>query len=210
MTKTLIDYYWREPARELGLTDETAGSELQRIRDAYSNEKRHYHNIEHISAMLRSFEAYSDAIHDKKAVLLSIFYHDIVYNVPGPENEHQSALRAADFLHSISAEAALIHKVKQFIEATKQHESVGDTDLDYLLDFDLQILSAPSDIYHRYTAGIRKEYSIYPDLLYKPGRAKVLQHFLEQEHIFKTPAFRKQHEKQARENLSGELLAMLK
>lgn len=52
---------------------------------------------------------------------------------------------------------------------------------------------------------VRKEYSIYPDLLYKPGRKKVLQHFLQMERIFKTQVFYDKYETQSRRNLEKEL-----
>lgn len=63
--------------------------------------------------------------------------------------------------------------------------------------------------YLQYAENIRKEYSIYPDALYQPGRRQVLQHFLAQEHIFKTPVFRERYEKQARENISKELAMLM-
>jgi predicted metal-dependent HD superfamily phosphohydrolase len=40
------------------------------------------------------------------------------------------------------------------------------------LDADLSILGKDLDTYLAYTKMIRKEYSIYPDFLYKPGRKK--------------------------------------
>jgi predicted metal-dependent HD superfamily phosphohydrolase len=52
---------------------------------------------------------------------------------------------------------------------------------------------------------VRREYSIYPDLLYKPGRKKVLQHFLNMEHIFKTIHFYTLYEQNARNNLNREI-----
>jgi predicted metal-dependent HD superfamily phosphohydrolase len=208
MAETLLSHYWGQLADAWHIPDELSGPELVNIQEAYSQPQRYYHNTTHIEAMLRSFRQYSKEIADETAVLAAICYHDIVYEVPGAENEHRSAARAETFLKSVPVDAAKIDKIKLFIAATKQHLSNGDSDLDYLLDFDLQILAAPLPEYLWYAENIRKEYSIYPDALYRPGRQKVLQHFLEQEHIFKTPVFREQYEKQARHNLAGEL-AML-
>lgn len=42
-------------------------------------------------------------------------------------------------------------------------------------------------------------------LLYRPGRRKVLDHFLDLPQRFKTPYFRERFEEQARVNLSAEL-----
>ena len=52
---------------------------------------------------------------------------------------------------------------------------------------------------------IRKEYSIYPDFLYNPGRKKALEHFLEHKFIFQTEEFRTQYETKARENIKREI-----
>ncbi len=78
-------------------------------------------------------------------------------------------------------------------------------DINYLLDADLSVLGKDRETYLVYTQMIRKEYSIYPDFLYKPGRKKVLRHFLELENIFKTEYFRDQYETQAKENIETEL-----
>jgi len=52
---------------------------------------------------------------------------------------------------------------------------------------------------------IRKEYKVYPDIIYKPGRRKVVQHFLAMERIYKTDYFFVRLEQQAKENLTKEL-----
>ena len=56
-----------------------------------------------------------------------------------------------------------------------------------------------------YLKNVRKEYSLYPNLVYNPGRKKVLQHFVEMEKIFKTEYFFEKFEAQAKENLKQEL-----
>jgi predicted metal-dependent HD superfamily phosphohydrolase len=49
---------------------------------------------------------------------------------------------------------------------------------------------------------------MYPDFLYKPGRRKVLTHFLEMERIFKSDHFYQKYEEQARKNLLFESIAL--
>lgn len=73
------------------------------------------------------------------------------------------------------------------------------------MDADLSILGKSSQVYLEYTKQIRKEYSIYPHFLYKPGRKKALEHFLALESIFKTEYFKKKYEIRARENIEFEL-----
>jgi len=67
------------------------------------------------------------------------------------------------------------------------------------------VLGADAETYQQYTQQIRKEYGIYPNIVYNPGRKKVLQHFLSMPHIYKTEVFYNRYEKQARVNLAWEL-----
>ncbi|MDX2245424.1 MAG: hypothetical protein SF052_01505 [Bacteroidia bacterium] len=82
-----------------------------------------------------------------------------------------------------------------------------DNDTNLFTDADLSILGQKREIYHAYSTNVRKEYAIYPDILYNPGRKKVLQHFLAMEQIFKTPHFQEKYEAQARANLEEELMS---
>ena len=74
-----------------------------------------------------------------------------------------------------------------------------------MIDFDLAILGQQEDIYLNYTKLIRKEYKLVPSLLYKNGRKKVLQHFIDKPFIYATNKFRGLYEDQAKMNLKNEL-----
>lgn len=169
------------------------------IHDAHSQKSRHYHNLTHLENMFLELSAIENQITDLDSLYFSIFYHDIVYQVTRKDNEHQSALvfqkriSPTNFKH--------IDKVMAYIEATKLHAPSNDPDLNFLLDIDLSILGQPPEIFNEYCNQIRKEYHIFPDLLYKPGRKKVLQHFLDQERIFISDYFYEKYEKQARRNI---------
>jgi len=89
--------------------------------------------------------------------------------------------------------------------ATQQHQHNEVEDINWLIDFDLKILARDWDNYKIYFQQIRKEYRIYPDFLYKPGRAKALKHFLENEFIFQTSTFRNLYEEKARVNIDKEI-----
>ena len=90
----------------------------------------------------------------------------------------------------------------------KTSPGTRDDDTNYFTDADLSILGSDSDSYLTYTKQIRKEYSYFPDLLYKPGRRKVLEHFLEMGNIFKTKYFQDKFEIQAKINILGELKSL--
>ncbi|MCF6403611.1 hypothetical protein L3C95_12040 [Chitinophaga filiformis] len=182
------------------------GEGFRLVISHYTESHRHYHDLHHLQALLQLQHTYADRIADNERLSLAIFFHDIIYDVKQTDNEEQSAMAAAAFLRQTSYPAERIEQVMDFIRATKTHvNSSHNTDLDYFLDFDLSILSAPAADYITYTQQIRKEYSIYPDMLYKPGRKKVLTHFLELPVIYKTSLFREEREALARQNLQEEL-----
>lgn len=173
---------------------------------AYQEDNRHYHDLSHILQLVSLQQAYADRIRDNEVVLFSIFFHDIIYNARQSDNEEKSATAAVIHLRKIGFPAEKITAVNDFIIATKTHINIQqDPDLDYFLDFDLQILGTAPEAYRQYTQQIRQEYSIYPDLLYKPGRKKAMKHFLEMPSIFRTPAFRELYEENARRNIQAEI-----
>lgn len=178
------------------------------IETKYTERGRHYHDLFHLENMFLELENVKNKITDFNSVSFSVFYHDIIYNATSKSNEEKSALYAADRLHKLNLDEDLISNINTQILATKSHQKSEDTDTDYLLDADLSILGKDLPVYLEYTRKIRKEYAIYPDLLYKPGRKKVLRHFLELDTIFKTEDFRNKYELKARENMTTELQLM--
>ncbi|KMQ60180.1 hypothetical protein ACM46_18285 [Chryseobacterium angstadtii] len=177
----------------------------EEIETKYSEKGRHYHNLFHLENMFLELEKVKSNIQDFMAVSFSVFYHDVIYDATSKSNEEKSALYAAERLQKLGLHQDIISKISLQILATKSHLHSNDSDTNYLLDADLSILGKDPELYLDYTRKIRKEYSIYPDLLYKPGRRKVLKHFLELESIFKTKEFRDQYEFQAKENIVEEL-----
>lgn len=175
------------------------------IEKRYSEKGRHYHNLLHLENMFKELENVKSRISNFTTVSFSVFYHDIVYNATSKSNEEKSALFAETRLPDLNLNKKYIKTVSIQILATKFHQKSEDEDTNYLLDADLSILGKDPESYLAYTQMIRKEYSIYPDLLYKPGRKKILKHFLELNSIFKTEYFKEKYEAQARQNISTEI-----
>lgn len=181
---------------------------FEQISEAYSSGNRHYHNLDHISALLISAKKYKDRINDYDSLVFAIWFHDFVYQSTATDNEEQSAEVAHRLLEKLQVSSERIRKVKQMILTTKNHMGLpedADEDTKLLLDFDLKILGAERKDYITYTKQIRKEYWLIPDVLFKPGRKKVLQKFLEAKFLFKTNEFRTLYEKKARENIAFEI-----
>ena len=173
------------------------------LEKAYSNKSRHYHNLSHINDMIECYETYFDKLQNPNEILFSIFYHDYIYKSSKKDNE----LKSAEYALAILPENTTLNKQLVFdaICATQQHQHNEIEDINWLIDFDLKILARDWDDYKIYFEQIRKEYRIYPDFLYKLGRAKALKHFLEHEFIFQTEEFRKLYEEKARNNIEKEI-----
>lgn len=175
------------------------------LEKKYTEKGRHYHNLAHLESMFAELDTVKDKIADFSTVSFSVFYHDAVYDATSKKNEEKSAEMAVLRLDKLGLSQSVLQKVSGQILSTKAHHESGDRDTDYLLDADLSVLGKSFETYMEYTKKIRKEYSIYPDFMYKPGRKKVLQHFLELKSIFKTNEFRDRYEGTARENIRGEI-----
>lgn len=175
------------------------------IEQSYSQKSRKYHNIIHLENMILELENVKNKISDYDVLLFSIFYHDIIYKATSKDNEEKSAELAQIRLEKLDISSDKILKIYNQILATKSHSKSEDSDTNFLLDIDLAILGNDWETYENYTKQIRKEYSIYPDFLYNPGRKKVLIHFLEFEEIFKTDYFKGKFEEIARENIQKEI-----
>lgn len=175
------------------------------IETKYTEKGRYYHNLLHLDNMFQELEAVRDRISRFTLLSFAVFYHDIIYDATSKSNEEKSAVTAEKRLSELGLSHEEIKIVSDQILATKSHQKSENMDINYLLDADLSVLGKDRETYLVYTQMIRKEYSIYPDFLYKPGRKKVLRHFLELENIFKTEYFRDQYETQAKENIETEL-----
>ena len=175
------------------------------IASNYSKRNRHYHNLHHLDNLADELVKISTKLNDWPTIIFSIAYHDIVYNILKQYNEEKSADFAIKRLKLLKIPEDKITVCKEQILATKGHNISVDDDTNYFIDADLAILGSEYEIYRVYIQQIRKEYKFYPDLLYNPGRKKVLNHFLQMDAIYKTHYFTSKYEQQARKNIEYEL-----
>ena len=176
----------------------------QEIEKQYSEPSRHYHTMVHLQNLISELLPVQSRFQSWNVVVFAVVYHDVIYKASKSNNEEKSAELAVRRLNEIAVPEDSVGRCKEFILATKRHQHVDD-EVDLFTDADLSILGSGPDAYRIYTNQVRKEYSIYPDLLYKPGRKKVLLHFLGMQTIYKTSFFREKYEAQARRNLENEL-----
>ncbi len=177
------------------------------IEKQYSLKIRHYHNLKHIENMLLQADSIQNEIKNWEAFVFSIWYHDIVYKPTRKDNEAKSAVLAKMRLKQLNIDEKTLKIIQKLIISTKTHEVdlAENNDNAFLLDIDLSILGSNWNTYEKYIKNIRKEYAIYPNFMYRKGRKKVLQHFLERETLYFTEIFQNKYEKQARKNLIKEI-----
>lgn len=174
------------------------------LKEKYSASTRHYHTLDHLEDILKKLIPLRNAFTSWHTLVFAIAYHDAIYSASRGNNEEKSASLAVGRLTSIGVPEEYVGKCQQLILATIKHEA-ADYETNLFTDADLSILGSDADTYDRYLKNIRQEYAMYPNILYNPGRRKVLLHFLSMDQIFKTKEFSGQFEAQARQNLEAEL-----
>ena len=203
-----LHHLFTSTLQRFGVEGPACGRAWDKIASAYSSKGRHYHDLQHLEHLANVLQPHWYQLQDPDAIVLAIAYHDIVYKVTRSDNEEKSADLMRECMTPLGLPAATIERAFKHILATKAHSATDDPDTAYFTDADLSILGADPATYDRYAEAIRREYRRYPDLLYKPGRRKVLQHFLAMPRIFRTETFHAQLEEAARENLRSELSVM--
>jgi predicted metal-dependent HD superfamily phosphohydrolase len=175
---------------------------------AYSERHRHYHNLDHIFWMLNLiFDiAYVDPFLLTRNIRLATWYHDVVYDPRGSENEARSAEVAAASLARLGISQETVTRVCDLILMTKEHIGpADDSEAGLFIDADLGILGTDPKEYAEYASGIRKEYGSLADHEFYEGRRKVLQRFQARRRIFRSDWYDRYSESQARANLAAEI-----
>jgi predicted metal-dependent HD superfamily phosphohydrolase len=174
------------------------------IEKNYSKPNRHYHNLAHLNSMLAELKLHKEKFNNWDTIIFAIVYHDLIYNTLKSNNEERSADVAIKRLTKIAFPEKEATFCGHLIHATKKHEP-GDFETNLFTDADLSILGADPETYKAYSKQIRLEYSIYPDMMYNPGRKKVLTHFIHMDNVYKTNDFAERYEQNAKANLQTEL-----
>jgi len=190
---------------QYGLSSQAIKECWTEIEAAYTKANRYYHNMNHLSDLYKQLQQVESEIGNWNVCMFTLFYHDIIYVSTKSNNEEKSAELAAKTMQRIRVPQHEISNCEQQIMATKSHLVSGDSDTNYFTDSDLSILGRDWETYSAYGKNVRREYAIYPELIYRRGRKKVLKHFLTMERIFKTDFFFDKYEKQAKANLRKEL-----
>lgn len=164
-----------------------------------------YHTPVHI---LSIFDwADENGIHLESWQQLSLWFHDVIYDVKAPpkRNEHQSAkfmeLMLTDYIGMET-----INKASEAIKYTADHlESfVLSDEMALVLDLDICMFAWDRDRYAAATDAIAKEYLHVSSEEYAKGRTKFIKDFKGKGFIFRTRTMQK-YEDQAFNNIDWEI-----
>ena len=193
---------WADLAAELDLDPEAANDIGFDLAACHTEPHRHYHTMEHITAVLRHLDDLHAATPTAK---LAAFFHDAVYDPTRADNEAQSAELAREVLKAVDRPEA--DDVAAIVIATAKHELPAEAPRETaaFLDADLAILAARPDVYDTYTANVRAEYSHIADADFRSGRKAILEGFLLRERLYFTTAGQARFEVPARANLRREI-----
>lgn len=179
-----------------------------RLKEAYSEPHRAYHNLQHIQECLDTLEAAKSLASSPEVLALAIWFHDFVYDTHRADNEEQSAALLQKVADEQGIADSLANGACELVLATKSHSGTGHPDIALMIDIDLKILGETSERFTEYEQQIRREYEWVPRDVFASKRAEILERFLERPFIYNTDFFRARYEATARLNLqqSMELL----
>jgi len=193
--------HFAETLAQLKLSD-PAGDTWRDIEARYGESGRHYHTLDHVADCL---DQLAGTMHDTPLLRLALYYHDIICDPCGDNNELLSARFATDSLTGLGLPDAKTAVVYDLIRATDHGNSPPVPHSDLIRDIDLAILGADPGDYDEYAIAIRREYGWLPDHKFNRGRTNLLLHFLKRPAIYETREFHTRLEDQARHNLTNEI-----
>ncbi|MEU3920975.1 hypothetical protein [Streptomyces sp. NPDC029004] len=176
----------------------------------WAEPQRHYHTVDHLTAMLHHIDALEEYAADADLVRLATWFHDAVYLPERSENEERSARLAERALAEAGLPPESTAEVARLVRLTITHAPApDDTNGQVLCDADLAILASAPEPYAAYTAAVREEYVFVPADAFRAGRAAVLRQLLDLPRLFHTPYGQTHWEAAARENLTAELASLV-
>lgn len=177
------------------------------LLERWTEPHRHYHSTTHLLAVLEALDTLTGRS-TPRPVALAAWFHDAVYNGTSADEEDSAVLAQTRLKNLLpSTEVA---EIARLVRLTASHSPTATDSAGHLLcDADLAILGAAADHYARYIAGVRRDYAHVSDGDFSQGRAAVVRQLLTLDPLFRTTRGRELWATQARENLNGELAALL-
>ncbi len=184
----------------LGGTASDAEQVFKTVAERYSEPHRRYHTPEHIKHCLRQFDLAADLMDNPDTVEMSIWFHDVIYDVPTTDNE----LRSAELFRALARDgfdSAFSQTVYDMILITTHQKPPTRTDDKYMVDVDLSSFGLPWEAFKRDSENVRDEFSARSDKEFYSGHIKFMQSLTDRAEFFATEFFREKYEASARDNV---------
>lgn len=188
------------PDRSVGESD----SVFLELIDYYSESHRHYHTVEHVQKCLNQLDLAIHEIKDRDAVEMAIWFHDVIYEIDGKENELQSAAYFLEQSDQIMT-PEFRQRVHDMILTTVHDKNIPKGDACYVVDVDLSSLGMPWECFRKDSDDVRKEKGKLSDEEFLASQRPFLQALLDRPSIFFTEFYGKLYESTARTNIQRQL-----
>lgn len=199
---------WTRLFLGIGCSARASMSIFDDLQTCYSSSDRHYHNLDHIHAVLTTL-AELEGTNETPTLLLAAWFHDAIYDSRANDNEERSAAFVRCKLQPLGVASSMLVEIERLILLTKCHStSPVDHPGQFLIDADLAILGANELEYDAYAQAIHREYAWVSELEYLRGRREVLERFLQRPRIFATEEMFALKETSARQNIQREIDAL--
>ena len=173
----------------------------------YLEPHRHYHTTGHIMFCLDELDKVSADIKQRGAVLqqdaveLSLWFHDVVLEIPGANNEQKSAQLFLEVSDG-RLDNDLRNRVHDAIIATTHKTSPDVLESQLTVDIDLSGLAQSWPEFFVDSRLVRAEFSHLSDKEFNVGQGKFMKSLLDRASIYSTEYFLGTHEATARKNVA--------
>ncbi len=182
--------------------------EFEHLVRHYREPHRGYHNLAHIADCLHEFDRIRHLAPDPDAIEAALWFHDVIYNPRGSDNEGASAEYAEAALRRLGADERFRREVGRLIGLTRHNTAPADIAGQLMVDTDLASLGAPAELFDENGRNIRCEFAHVDDATYRRSRAEILRRFIARPRIYHTDVFFNRFEQAARANLRRAIAAM--
>jgi predicted metal-dependent HD superfamily phosphohydrolase len=198
---------WDSLFRGMG-TPQARHHEFEQLVRHYREPHRAYHTLEHIAECLTHFDGVRHLAPNADAVEAAVWFHDVVYDPRGADNEGASAAYAQATLKRLGADEPFAAEVARLIRLTRHDRPPDDVAGQLMVDVDLASLGAPAEKFDENGRNIRREFAHVDDAAYQRGRADILRRFAARPRIYFTSTFFDRFEQAARANLARAVAAL--
>lgn len=174
---------------------------FERLFDHYREAHRYYHTPDHIRHCLEQFDMARGEMLDPDAVELALWFHDVIYETPGNDNE----LRSAEWFMSVAGDdlrADLCQRVCAMIMVTVHPSEPSDGDEQIVVDIDLSSFALPWERMKRDSEAVRREMQHLSDREFYAGQIRFLDSLLNRAAFFGSAFFNRRSEAAARANVT--------